>query len=103
VFISQWIRPPEAWRAFFWMPSFETMLCVEIVIRSATSEPLPDGSILGALRRQDVFVHRADITRDGMTILCKGEVRTLRLCAEQLASLSFVSGLSMQRCEEPDA
>jgi hypothetical protein len=79
------------------------MFNVILFIRSATGEPLADGSIIGVLRRQGVTIHSSDVTHEGMTVLCKGEVRTLRLCAAQLASLSFVAGVSMQRYDDASA
>lgn len=76
------------------------MIDVLLVIRSASSELLANGGILDALRRQGVDVHRTHVMREGVTILCKGDVSTLCRCAEHVASLSFVSGLSMQRCDD---
>ncbi|SAL88922.1 hypothetical protein AWB74_08803 [Caballeronia arvi] len=78
-------------------------LDVLLIIRSASTAPLANGAIFDALERQGIDVHRADVTREGMTILCKGDVKTLRLCAEQLASLSFVDGVSMERCNDRGA
>lgn len=78
-------------------------LDVLLAIRSASREPLANASVLDALGRLGVTVRRADHTREGMTILCNGDVRTLRLCAEHLASLSFVGGVSVQRCDEMGA
>jgi hypothetical protein len=79
------------------------MLSFRILIRRKANEPLDDVSILGALRQKGIRVCKSEMTREGMTILCKGDIRTLRLCAEHLASLSFVSGVLMQRCEDTDA
>lgn len=79
------------------------ILDVLLIIRSGSPAPLANGAICGALDRQGIDVHRADVTREGMTIWCKGDVKTLRLCAEQLASLSFVNGVSMQRCDDRGA
>jgi hypothetical protein len=58
------------------------MLDVLLTIRSASREPLANGGILDALGRLGLTVRRADHTREGMTILCKGDVKTLRICAE---------------------
>jgi hypothetical protein len=79
------------------------MLSFRILIRRNVNEPLEDVSIRRALGQKGILVRKAEMTREGMAILCKGDIRTLRLCAEHLASFSFVSGVSMQRCDDSDA
>lgn len=79
------------------------ILNVLLIVRSGSPAPLANEAIFDALERQGIDVHRADVTREGLTILCKGDVKTLRLCAEHLASLSFVKGVSMQRCDDGGA
>ncbi|WP_235516613.1 manganese catalase family protein [Caballeronia cordobensis] len=80
----------------------QMMINAALVIRWATGVPCADEGILVALRRQGILIRRADLTLEGMSILCQGEVKTLRLCAEHLASLSFVAGVSMQRCDDDE-
>jgi hypothetical protein len=75
------------------------MLQVRIEIRSTNGAALRDGSLVAALEQRNVRVRGAEITPRGLNILCEADVRTLRLCAEHLASLSFVAGVSMQRSD----
>ena len=59
------------------------ILDVLLIVRSASPAPLFNGAIFDALERQGIDVHRADVTREGITIWCKGDAKTLRLCARR--------------------
>ena len=63
-----------------------------------TAEPLPEHDLITALMQRHLAVLDARVVADGMKFVCEADVGTLRRCAEHLASLSFVAGVSLQLC-----
>jgi hypothetical protein len=75
---------------------------VSILIRSTSRMPFDVNRVFEALSGERVSVVRVRPTSEGLGLICRGEVRDLRLTAERLAGLPLLAGVSMQRCD-PEA
>ncbi|MCG7403201.1 MULTISPECIES: hypothetical protein [Caballeronia] len=70
-----------------------------ITIRTMTAESLPEHDLITAPMQRHVAVLDARVAPDGINFVCEADVGALRRCAEHLASLSFVGGVSLQLCQ----
>lgn len=75
---------------------------VSILVRSTPGTPFDVNRVFEALSCERVKVVRVGPTSEGLELICRGEVRDLRLTGERLAGLPFLVGVSMQRCD-PEA
>lgn len=76
------------------------MLEVALNVRCERDDKIGEEFVLQTVRRFGVIVSKTVSSLDGVTLFCRGEVRALRQCAEQLAQIPSVNGVSMQRCDD---